>query len=126
MSSGGTGPVRWGFLGAGNIAATALGPAVHAAEGAVLHAAAARDEDRAAALGPARAYGSYEALLADADVEAVYISLPNDLHLPWTLAALEAGKHVLCEKPLGLDAGQVDAVAQAAAAADRRVVEASW
>jgi predicted dehydrogenase len=119
-------PVRWGFLGAGTIAATALAPAVHAAQGAVLHAAAARDADRAAALGTARAYGDYDALLADDEVEAVYISLPNDLHLPWTLAALAAGKHVLCEKPLGLDAGQVDAVTAASLAADRRAVEASW
>ena len=121
-----TAPVRWGFLGAGSIAATALAPAVHAAEGAVLLAAAARDEARAAALGPGRAYGSYEALLADEDVEAVYIALSNDLHLPWTLAALQAGKHVLCEKPLGLSADQVDTVVEAARAADRQVVEASW
>ena len=118
--------VRWGFLGAGNIAATALAPAVHAAEGAVLHAAAARDAGRAAALGTARAYGDYDSLLADDEVEAVYISLTNDKHLPWTLEALQAGKHVLCEKPLGLSASEVEAITAAASAADRRVVEASW
>jgi predicted dehydrogenase len=123
---GGGDPVRWGFLGAGSIAATALAPAVHAAEGAVLHAAAARDAERAAALRPARAYGDYAALLADDEVEAVYIALSNDLHLPWTLAALEAGKSVLCEKPLCLSAEEVDTVQAAARAADRRVVEASW
>ena len=117
-------PVRWGFLGAGGIARTALGPAVAAADGAVLHAAAARDPARAAALGPVRAYGDYAALLADDDVEAVYVALHNDAHLPWTLAALEAGKHVLCEKPLGLSAAEVDSMA--AAAGDRLVVEASW
>jgi xylose dehydrogenase (NAD/NADP) len=117
-------PVRWGFLGAGGIARTALGPAVAAASGAVLHAAAARDPARAQALGPARAYGEYAALLADDEVEVVYIALHNDAHLPWTLAALEAGKHVLCEKPLGLSAGQV--AQMAAAAGDRLVVEASW
>jgi xylose dehydrogenase (NAD/NADP) len=120
----GTDPVRWGFLGAGGIARTALGPAVAAASGAVLHAVAARDPARARSLGPVRAYGDYAALLGDDEVEAVYIALHNDAHLPWTLAALTAGKHVLCEKPLGLDAGQVTQMA--AAAGDLLVVEASW
>ncbi|MCW2615210.1 MAG: hypothetical protein JWN08_2204 [Frankiales bacterium] len=117
-------PVRWGFLGAGMIAREALGPAVHAADGAVLHAAGARDVARARALGPARAHGDYDAVLADADVEAVYVALSNEQHLPWTLAALEAGKHVLCEKPLGLTAAEVDRMAEAAG--DLLVVEASW
>jgi xylose dehydrogenase (NAD/NADP) len=119
-------PVRWGFLGAGMIATNALAPAVHAADGAVLQAAAARDPARAAALGPVTAYGDYAALLADEAVEAVYLSLSNEAHLPWTLAALRAGKHVLCEKPLGLTAAEVDQMAEAARAAGRRVVEASW
>ena len=117
-------PVRWGFLGAGMIASNALAPAVHAADGAVLHAAAARDRVRAAALGPTTAYDDYAALLADDEVEAVYVALANDQHLPWTLAALAAGKHVLCEKPLGLTAAEVDQMA--AAAGDLLVVEASW
>ena len=119
-----TSPVRWGFLGAGGIAHKALGPAVRAASGAVLHAAAARDDGRAAALGPVRSYGDYAALLADDEVEVVYVALPNDAHVPWTLAALAAGKHVLCEKPLGLDAAEVASVEQAAG--DRLAVEASW
>ncbi len=118
--------VRWGFIGAGGIARTALGPAVHAAAGAELFAAAARDPDRAAALGPARVHPTYDAVLADPDVDAVYISLPNDAHLPWSLAALEAGKHVLCEKPLGLTAAEVDVLTTAAEATGRVVVEASW
>ncbi len=121
-------PVRWGFIGAGSIARTALAPAVTAATGAVLHAAAARDRGRAAALpglvGPA--YGSYAELVADPDVEAVYISLANDAHLPWSLACLRAGKPVLCEKPLGLTAAQVEEMAAAAAAARVPLVEASW
>jgi predicted dehydrogenase len=121
-----SGPVRWGFLGAGNIARTALAPAVHAAEGALLQSAAARDHARAAALGPVSAHDDYRAVLADDEVDAVYVALTNDQHLPWTLAALAAGKHVLCEKPLALTAGAVDDVTQAARAADRRVVEASW
>ena len=116
--------MRWGFLGAGGIARTALAPAVASASGAVLHAVGARDVERARALGPQRAYGSYEQVLADDDVEAVYIALHNDAHLPWTLAALAAGKHVLCEKPLGLSAAEVDQMA--AAAGDRLLVEASW
>jgi xylose dehydrogenase (NAD/NADP) len=116
--------VRWGFLGAGNIARSALAPAVHAAEGAVLQAAAARDPVRAGALGPVTTHASYEALLADPDVDAIYLSLSNEAHLPWTLRALEAGKHVLCEKPLALTAEEVDQMA--AARGDLLVVEASW
>lgn len=122
-----TDPVRWGFIGAGWIARRALGPAVHCADGAVLHAVAARDVDRARSLRPtAAAYDSYDALVDDPAVEAVYISLHNDAHLPWTLRALQAGKHVLCEKPLGLTADEVRQMADAAAAADRMVVEATW
>ena len=121
-----TAPVRWGFIGAGWIAHRALGPAVHCADGAVLHAAAARDVDRARSLSPTVAYGAYEHLLGDDEVEAVYISLHNSAHMPLTLAALEAGKHVLCEKPLGLTADEVAQMADAAARADRLLVEATW
>ena len=124
MTGAETEPVRWGFLGAGMVATAALGPAVTGASGAVLQAAAARDVERARALEPETAYDDYAALLADDAVEAVYISLANDAHLPWTLAALRAGKHVLCEKPLGLTAAEVDSMS--AAAGDRLVVEASW
>ena len=119
-------PVRWGFIGAGWIAHRALGPAVHSADGAVLHAAAARDVDRARSLSPTVDYGAYEHLLGDDEVEAVYISLHNSAHMPLTLAALEAGKHVLCEKPLGLTADEVTQMADAAARADRLLVEATW
>ncbi len=115
--------IRWGFLGAGNIARVALASAVRAASGAVLQAAGARDPTRAAALGPVGAsYGSYDEVLHDADVDAVYISLANDAHLPWTLRAVQAGKPVLCEKPLGLTAAEADQIA----AAGGTVVEASW
>ena len=119
-------PVRWGFLGAGMIAGLALAPAVRDAGNATLHAAAARDLERARGLDPQVAYDDYAALLADSDVEAVYISLTNEQHRPWSVAALEAGKHVLCEKPLALDAAEVDRIISAAAAADRLCVEASW
>ncbi len=119
-------PVRWGFLGAGGVATTALAPALHAAEGAVLQAAAARDVQRAAALGPVISYGSYDALLADDEVDAVYLSLSNEAHLPWTVAALRAGKAVLCEKPLALTTAEVDEMAAVAQETGQLLVEASW
>lgn len=117
-------PVRWGFLGAGMIASNALAPAVASATGAVLQAAAARDLPRAEGLGPVRAYDDYAELLADGSVEAVYISLSNEAHLPWVGASLAAGKHVLCEKPLGLTAAEVDEMCSAAG--ELLLVEASW
>jgi predicted dehydrogenase len=119
--------VRFGFVGAGWIAHRALAPAVHAADGAVLQAVAARDAGRAAELEPVgRVHDHYQDLLDDPDVDVVYISLSNEAHHPWTLAALAAGKHVLCEKPLGLDAGQVAEMTAAARAADRLLVEGFW
>jgi predicted dehydrogenase len=116
--------VRWGFLGAGWIADRALAPALAEADGAVLQAVAARDPERARALGPVTVHRSYQDLVDDPDVDAVYISLTNEMHLPWTLAAIAAGKHVLCEKPFCLTADEVDQVVDAAG--DRTVVEASW
>ena len=119
--------IRWGFLGAGWIATKSLAPAVHEAEGAVLQASAARDVDRARALGPAGAsYGSYDDLLADDSVDAVYISLTNEVHAQWSIAAMHAGKHVLCEKPLAMTATEVRAMADVSAATGRLLVEASW
>jgi predicted dehydrogenase len=117
---------RWGFLGAGGIATAALAPAVHAAEGASLQAVAARDVDRARALGPITAYGDYAELLADPDVDAVYISLTNDQHLPWSVAAMRAGKAVLCEKPLALTAAEVDEMTAVSRQTGQLLVEASW
>ncbi len=123
-----TPPVRFGFVGAGWIATEALAPAVHAADGAVLQAVAARDEQRARALEPAgRVFAgdtAYAELLADPDVDVVYISLSNEAHVPWVIAAVAAGKHVLCEKPLALTAAQATAAFDAADAAGRLLVEA--
>ena len=122
-----TGPIRLGFIGAGGIVKRSLAPAVHAADGVVLQAAAARDLDRAAALEPAgRSYDDYDALLADPSVDLVYVALDNAGHLPWTLAALAAGKHVLCEKPIGMDPAALEAMVAAAAEHDRLLVEAFW
>jgi xylose dehydrogenase (NAD/NADP) len=121
------GRVRLGFVGAGGIVQRALAPAVRAADGVVLQAVAARDRDRAAALEPAgRSYDDYAALLADPEVDLVYVALDNAGHLPWTLAALAAGKHVLCEKPIGLDPASLEAMIAAAAEHDRLLVEAFW
>ena len=96
-------PVRWGILSTANINRKVL-PGMRASEEVELVAVASRDGDRAAEYareeGIPRAHAGYEALLADPDVEAVYISLPNAGHVPWSRRALEAGKHVLCEKPL--------------------------
>jgi hypothetical protein len=117
--------VRWGFLGAGTIAKV-LAQAVHEADGAVLQAAGARDLGRAQALGPVRAHGSYDDVVASPDVDAVYVALSNDAHLPWTLAALRAGKAVLCEKPLGLTAAEVDEMTAVAQETGGLLVEASW
>ena len=119
--------IRWGFLGAGWIATKALAPAVSEASGAVLQAVAARDVERARALGPASAaYGSYDDLLADDSVDAVYISLTNDVHAEWSIAAMRAGKHVLCEKPLAMTAAEVQAMSAVAAETGQLLVEASW
>ena len=116
---------RWGFLGAGMIAGV-LAKAVEAADGAVLQAVAARDPLRAQGLRPRTSYDDYAAVLDDPDVDAVYVALSNDLHLPWTLAALRAGKAVLCEKPLGLTAAEVDEMTAVAAETGGVLVEASW
>lgn len=118
--------IKWGFLGAGWVATTALAPAVHNAENAKLHAVASHDPSRAEALGPKKIYGSYEDLLADPDIDAVYINLANHQHCQWTIAALNAGKHVLCEKPLALNYQQSKEMAGAAISSDKLLVEAVW
>jgi predicted dehydrogenase len=104
--------IRWGVLGAANIAVQRTIPAMATAPSAEMWGLASRDLARgrewADKLGVPHAYGSYEALLADPDIDAVYVPLPNQLHLEWSLKALEAGKHVLCEKPLCLTPGEVE------------------
>jgi predicted dehydrogenase len=98
--------VRWGVLGAANIALTKVIPGMQRAANCEVAAIASRDYDRAAAaaqrLGIATAYGSYTALLQAPDIDAVYNPLPNHLHMPWSIQAMQAGKHVLCEKPITL------------------------
>jgi predicted dehydrogenase len=110
-------PIRWGILGAAKFARQHMAPAIHAARGAKLVALATSD--------PAKAEGfqafcpdlivhdSYDALLADPGIDAVYIPLPNHLHVQWSLKALAAGKHVLCEKPMAMTAGEYEALIEA-------------
>jgi len=96
--------VRWGVLGVASIAVRRTIPGMQKGAWSEVAAIASRDlrkaEDAARKLGVPKAYGSYEELLADPDIEAIYNPLPNDLHVPWSIKAAEAGKHVLCEKPL--------------------------
>ncbi|MGD9510512.1 MAG: Gfo/Idh/MocA family protein [Geminicoccaceae bacterium] len=112
--------LRFGVLGAAKIAREKVIPPLMRSERCEVVALASRDAGRAAEvagqLGIARSHGSYEALLADPDIDAIYNPLPNHLHLPWTIKAAEAGKHVLCEKPIGLDAAECE---QLIAARDR-------
>jgi predicted dehydrogenase len=102
--------VRWGVLGAANIAVKKVVPAMQRGEWSEVVALASRDVERARAaaqaLGIRKVYGSYDGLLADPEVEAVYNPLPNHLHVPWTTLAAEAGKHVLCEKPIAMSAAE--------------------
>ena len=118
--------ISWGFLGAGSIAKSALAPAVHAASNATLRAVASRDRERAQGLAPHTVYERYEDLLADPTIDAVYISLANDQHCRWSVAAMAAGKHVLCEKPIALNFAQTQEMADAAKKYDRVLVEAVW
>jgi xylose dehydrogenase (NAD/NADP) len=121
------GRIGWGVLGAAGVARRRFLPALQEARNGYLVAVGSRSVDRAAvvvqAVGQGRAAGSYEEVLNDPAVDAVYIPLPNSLHEPWTRKALAAGKHVLCEKPLALRAAAVKELAHAADAAGRVVME---
>ncbi|HBY59219.1 MAG TPA: NAD-binding protein [Solibacterales bacterium] len=102
--------IRWGVLGAAKIAVEKVIPAMQQGSLTEVAALASRDlpkaRSAAAKLGIPKAYGSYEDLLADPEIDAVYNPLPNHLHVPWSILAAEAGKHVLCEKPIALSAAQ--------------------
>ncbi|MBT3213649.1 MAG: Gfo/Idh/MocA family oxidoreductase [Deltaproteobacteria bacterium] len=104
--------VRWGVLSSAKIGLEKVIPAMQKGEYCEITAMASQNLERgkaaAAQLGIPQAYGSYEELLADDNIDAVYIPLPNHLHVPWTKKALEAGKHVLCEKPIGLNTAEAE------------------
>lgn len=120
--------IRWGILGAGKFAREHMGPAIHAARGAKLEALASGSPDKVAQFRELfpdlRVHADYDALLADPEIDAVYIPLPNHLHVEWTLKALEAGKPVLCEKPMTLEAGEFDSLIAARDAAGKLAAEA--
>jgi predicted dehydrogenase len=119
--------LRWGFIGAGGIAKKALYPAISKSNVGEIYAVASRDRVKAETISPNGViYTSYDELLADPKVEAVYISLPNSLHLPLAIKAMRAGKHVLCEKPLGMNAAEVEEAIAVSKETDRIFVEASW
>jgi len=108
--------IRWGILGASKFALEQMAPAIHLASGAKLAALATSSNSKALAFQSLQAdlkiHDSYEALLADPEIDAVYVPLPNHMHIEWTLKALDAGKHVLCEKPLAMSAADFDQVIQ--------------
>jgi predicted dehydrogenase len=116
--------IRWGILSTAAIGIEKVIPAMQRGKWSEISAIASRDIDKARQvaqrLGITRAYGSYEELLADDEIEAIYNPLPNHLHLPWTIRAAEAGKHVLCEKPIGLN---LDEARQVLATRDRTGVK---
>jgi predicted dehydrogenase len=120
--------VRWGVLGAALIAVAKVIPAMQKGEWSEVAGIASRDrkkaEEAASKLGIPKAYGSYEEMLADPEIEAVYNPLPNQLHIPWTIKALEAGKHVLCEKPIALTAEEAKALLPVRDRTGRKVGEA--
>ena len=121
--------INWGVLGTAKIGLNKVIPAMQAGRHCSVTAIASRDGERARVaakqMGIPKAYGSYEDLLADTEVEAVYIPLPNHLHVPWSIRSLAAGKHVLCEKPIGLNAGEAQQLLAAAAQHPRlKIMEA--
>jgi predicted dehydrogenase len=120
--------VGWGVLSTANIGRKAVNPAIQASSNGELVAVASREEGRARAFaeetGIPTAYGSYEALLEDDRIEAVYNPLPNSLHKEWTVRASEKGKHVLCEKPLALNAAECREMEAAASANGVKLMEA--
>lgn len=121
--------VRWGVLSTAKIGTLKVIPAMQRGERCAIEAIASRNlkkaREAATALEIPKAYGSYEELLADPDIDAVYNPLPNHLHVEWSIRALEAGKHVLCEKPIGLDVAEAEKLLEASRSHPRlKVMEA--
>jgi predicted dehydrogenase len=119
--------VRFGFIGAGLIAKLALYPAMLNSSCVTISAVASRDRERARALSPSgKVYTDYQELLDDPEIEAVYISLPNSLHIPWSIKAMQAGKHVLCEKPIAMNAQELKEAIKVSESTGKLLMEASW
>jgi predicted dehydrogenase len=118
---------KWGFVGAGMIAKKALYPAISKSSVGEIYAVASRDADRAMTISPkGLIYTDYDQMFADPAVDGVYISLPNAFHLPTAIKAMKAGKHVLCEKPLGMNAAEVREAIEVSEKMGVLFVEASW
>jgi predicted dehydrogenase len=119
--------VRFGFIGAGAIAKKALYPALKNSQFGEIYAVAGKDAERAKSLSPSgKIYTNYQDLLDDPKVEAVYISLPNSLHIPWSIKAMQAGKHVLCEKPIAMNAQELKEAIKVSESTGKLLMEASW
>jgi predicted dehydrogenase len=116
--------IKFGLVGAGRIARNRIAPALHAAAHATFAAAASRDLARAESMRAARAYDSYDALLRDPDLDAVYIATHNGLHKDLSIAAMRAGKHVICEKPLAMNARDCAEMLRESEATGRLLAEA--
>jgi len=124
-----TDEIRWGILGASRFARERLAPSIATSAGGRLAALASRSGEREAepfrALAPdLKVFSDYQSLLADPDIDAVYIPLPNSMHFEWSLRALEAGKHVLCEKPVAMRAGEIDRLIEARDRTGLQIAEA--
>src|ERR1700674_5170088 len=123
-----TAPIRWGVLGAANIGVKGFIPAILASASEQLVAVASRNilsaREKFAHLPNLRLYGDYESLLNDPEIDAIYNPLPNSLHAEWTIKALEAGKHVLCEKPMAVTAEQGQMMVEAAQTSGKLLMEA--
>ena len=117
--------LQWGIVSTANIGRAAVIPAIHQSASGVVLAVASREYDRARKFAEANAIpnalGSYEALLEDEGIDAVYIPLPNSMHAEWTIRFAEAGKHVLCEKPLGVTAAECNANGRCRGCGGRRL-----
>ena len=120
--------IRWGILGNATIARKCVMPAIQKSRNGRILALGTRSPEKAKAVvaenGIPTVYEDYEAVLSDSEIDAVYIPLPNNMHFPWTIKALAAGKHVLCEKPLACNAAEARAMAASAEEADRLLMEA--
>lgn len=120
--------LRWGVLGAANIAVKTVIPAINRSHHGRVTAIASRTAEKAqqvaTSLGIPKAYHAYELLLEDPNIDAIYIPLPNHLHVPWSIKAMEAGKHVLCEKPIALSAGEARTLHRVSEHTGKQVCEA--
>ena len=120
--------IRWGVLGVASIAVRRVIPAMQKSAGSEICAIASRDlhkaNEAARTLGVPKSYGSYDELLADPEIDAIYNPLPNHLHVSWSIRAAEAGKHVLCEKPLGVNADEARSLIEARDRAGVKIGEA--